>query len=151
MSFEDDIKYTDAHIVFKEHPDHVSLLFQVSKCPHRCKNCHTPELQEDIGKHLTLEVLRDYIVKYYNAIGNVIFFGGNQHKEQFVELLKLCKDFGLKTTLWTGDDNIDEDIKMYLNYLKTGLYIEELGALGTPGTNQKYIDLKTGKDIVINA
>ena len=36
---------------------------------------------------------------------------------------------------------VSEDIKRYLSYLKVGPYIEELGGLNSPTTNQRFLDL----------
>lgn len=147
---EGQMKYTGHTIVFKEHPDYVSLLISISNCPVKCPGCHTPELQEDIGEVFTIDTLKDLIVKYYELIHNVIFFGGDQYPLQIIEMLKLCKDFNLKTTIWTGMEDIAPCIKMYVDYLKTGPYIESKGGLDCKTTNQKYIDINTGKDIVIH-
>ena len=51
------IKYTETQVTFSEVPDEISLCINISNCPHRCKNCHSPHLQEDIGEELTFEVL----------------------------------------------------------------------------------------------
>ncbi len=149
MNFIGDMKYTGHTIVFKEHPDYVSLLLSISNCPVKCPDCHTPELQKDIGEVLTIEKLKDLIVKYYGLIQNVIFFGGDQYTIQIVEMLKLCHEFGLKTTIWTGREDITPCIKMYVDYLKTGPYIDSKGGLECSNTNQRYIEVKTGKDIVL--
>lgn len=149
MNFIGDMKYTGHTIVFKEHPEYVSLLISISNCPVKCQKCHTPELQKDVGEVFTIETLKDLIVKYYGLIQNVIFFGGDQYTIQIIEMLKLCHEFELKTTIWTGREDIAPCIKMHVDYLKTGPYIESKGGLECPNTNQRYIDTKTGKDIVI--
>jgi anaerobic ribonucleoside-triphosphate reductase activating protein len=141
------MKSTGHTIVFKEHPDYVSLLISISNCPVKCEKCHTPELQQDIGEEFTEEKLTNLLLKYDGLIQNVIFFGGDQYPVEIVALLKICKKFNLKTTLWTGMLDIAPCIKMYVDYLKTGPYIESKGGLNSPTTNQRYIEVKTGKEI----
>ena len=61
------LKYFDKAIVFQEIPDEVSLAINITNCPHRCKNCHSPYLRENIGTELTYEeldlLLKDKIYK----------------------------------------------------------------------------------------
>ena len=47
------IKYKETQVTFSEVPDEISLCINISNCPHRCKGCHSPYLQEDVGYELT--------------------------------------------------------------------------------------------------
>jgi anaerobic ribonucleoside-triphosphate reductase activating protein len=142
-------KFTKYQIVFQEHPWHVSLLFEISNCPHKCEGCHSPELQNDIGFDLTEDIFLKILSKYETLFDNVIFFGGENFKEELINLLKICKRKGINTTLWTGSSNVDDDILRYLDYLKTGEYREDLGPIGTSNTNQKYFRISDGMEIKI--
>ena len=51
------LKYTDYDIVFQEIPDEVTLAINLSNCPNRCKGCHSPYLQQNVGEALTEENL----------------------------------------------------------------------------------------------
>lgn len=143
------MKYLDYKIVFKEHPKYISLLFEITNCPIGCINCHTPELQKDIGQELTPEILERVLIEYKNFVDNIIFFGGYHDNENLKILLEICKNYGYYTTLWTGFDEVDNETKKLLDYLKTGHYDEKLGGLDNPNTNQKYINVKTGEKIKI--
>lgn len=45
-------KYLDTQIVFAEIPDEITLAINITNCPFRCPDCHSPELQRNIGKDL---------------------------------------------------------------------------------------------------
>ena len=146
------MKLLNYDIVFKEHPLHISLCLSISQCKFRCKNCHTPELQSDVGIKLSDSNFQTLLIKYQEYISNVIFMGGyepNDYKE-IIKFLNICHTYNLKTTLWTGYDEVILEVLKYLDYLKTGRYIEEKGPLGSKNTNQKYIEVKTNKEIKIN-
>lgn len=135
------IKYTDTQITFREVPNEVSLSINISNCPYRCKGCHSPYLQKDIGKELTTEVLDKLIEKYKDQITCVTFLGDGGNIEEIAELVKYAWKKGYFTCLYTGSEKIDEIIDICngsLCYIKIGPYIEEKGALDKPTTNQKF-------------
>jgi anaerobic ribonucleoside-triphosphate reductase activating protein len=131
----------------QEHPDHVSLCLEISGCPHHCEGCHSPELQNDEGIELTPIILYNLLNLYENKIDCVIFFGGDHEIDQLKILLCICKSFDLKTCLWTGNQFLNPELANFLDYVKVGPYIKERGPLGSPNTNQKYYDIKTGEEI----
>lgn len=57
------LKFVDYDIVFPEIPNEVTLAINLSNCPHRCPGCHSPQLQQNIGKELNESVLSDLIHK----------------------------------------------------------------------------------------
>ncbi len=144
------IKYLRSNIVFQEIPGEISLSFEITNCPYCCHNCHSPELQEDIGIELTVDVLRYYIEK--NKINNkmliscVLFMGGDQHPE-LLDLIKVVKEYNLKTALYTGSDDVDIILKNQLDYLKTGPYIKEFGDLRSKNTNQRLYKIVGGIEV----
>ena len=50
------IKYTEYIIGYREFPDEMSLLINISGCPNHCPGCHSKYLQEDIGEELNTDV-----------------------------------------------------------------------------------------------
>jgi anaerobic ribonucleoside-triphosphate reductase activating protein len=69
--------------------------------------------------------------------------GGEQH-EEFKGLMDYIKNnYELKTALFTGAEEVRDDIKSLLNYAKTGRYIESLGGLESSITNQKLVELRS--------
>ena len=138
------IKYQTHNITLSEIPKEISLTFEITNCPRKCKNCHTPELQQDIGTELTLSELKRIISQ--NTVNNrhlfscVLFLGGEQHTE-LLSLVKYITSIGLKCALYTGADDVSKELSDNLCYLKTGPYIEALGGLDSPTTNQKFMEM----------
>jgi len=71
------LKYTEYDITFSEIPGEVNLCINLSNCPYNCKNCHTPELKENVGKRLDMKVINKLIAKYPN-ITCICFMGGDK-------------------------------------------------------------------------
>ena len=80
------LKFTTSQVVFREIPDEISLAFDISNCPFKCKNCHSPELQTDTGKDLTYDILKELIVKNKH-ISNVLFLGGDSNLEDLNKII----------------------------------------------------------------
>lgn len=141
------MKYLRKTVVMKEHPDHVSLCFEISGCPHDCPDCHSPELKLDDGMELTPTLFLRFLIMYEKMIDCVIFFGGDHDIEGMKSLLAIAKTRELKTCLWTGAEFIHPDLLNLLDYAKLGPYIKQRGPLGSPNTNQLYFNVKTGEPI----
>lgn len=71
--------------------------------------------------------------------------GGEWHPKELLNFLRLSREQGLKTALYTGLEVIEEPLLSHLDYLKTGPYQRELGGLDSPHSNQKLINVKTGE------
>lgn len=139
------MKYLRSDVVFQEIPGEISLAFEVTNCPYRCPECHSPELQSDIGVVLDIPTL-EHFIKVNTFEGKTLFscvlFLGGDHDSGLFELLSYCRSKGLKTALYTGSDDVSEEVKNVLNYLKTGKYVKELGNLSCISTNQALRKLK---------
>lgn len=77
----------------------------------------------------------------------VVFMGGEWYPHELNAKLKIAIDCGLKTALYTGESDISQDIMKNLTFLKTGKWIEELGGLNSPRTNQRFLNVKTNKNL----
>ena len=137
------LKYSDASVVFQEVPGEISLAISVSGCPLKCKGCHSahtrnPTLGEVLDKYTIDDLLEDN-----KHITCILFYGGEWAKAELIEMLEYIQLIGIKTCLYTGreEEEISYEIKDKLDYIKVGPYIEELGGLGSPTTNQKFIKL----------
>lgn len=140
------MKYLTEQIVFQEIPNEISLAFEITNCPRRCPGCHTPELQGDCGHVLTEQIFKQICEKYSAHDGKylfscVLFLGGEQHKEELMHMLRICKEEGIKTALYTGASEIDVDFVNVLNYVKLGEYNETLGGLDSPKSNQMLFEI----------
>ncbi|MFA7140937.1 MAG: 4Fe-4S cluster-binding domain-containing protein, partial [Proteiniphilum sp.] len=76
------LKYADYDIVFQEIPDEVTLAINLSGCPYRCKGCHSPQLQENIGEELNEAALSRLLQRYGKTITCLCFMGGDADPEE---------------------------------------------------------------------
>lgn len=147
------IKFVDTKIVFQEVPDEVSLAINLSNCPCHCKGCHSPYLAEDIGDELTIERLTQLATEA-NGITCVAFMGGDSDTKRLNRLSKWVQDeLDLKVAWYSGRQELSPNIDLKnFDIIKLGPYIEELGGLNNPNTNQRmykyselYSDITIGK------
>ena len=141
------IKYYDKAIVFQEVPDEVSLALNITNCPHRCKNCHSPYLREDVGEELTMEELDTLLKdKIYKNITCVLFMGGDSCHLDIRDLANYIHTYyPYKVAMYSGDDIIDGKLLDCLDYYKFGSYQEDKGGLDKPTTNQVMLKINEGK------
>ena len=130
------LKYVDTLISFQEIPDEISLCINISNCPNNCPGCHSAYLKDDIGTPLTYtELMR--ILKDIRGITCVCFMGGDKEPWEIQRLAQFVKEKGLKVAWYSGKQELHEDIRLAnFDYVKLGPYIEELGPLTSPTTNQ---------------
>lgn len=138
------MKFSSKQVVWQEVPGEVSLAYTISGCPLRCPGCHSADTWPlGAGDSLTFLSFKNNLQQYSGLITCVLFMGGEWHPELLLELLIFARQQGLKTCLYTGLDDANDELKAQLTYLKTGPWIRELGGLESPKTNQRFIDLRT--------
>ena len=126
----------------------VSIGIEITQCPHKCKGCHSPELCEDIGSELTKDALANILNHYTHEncplFSCVVFMGGDHDPFALVKRIREVKSQypDIKIGLYSGAEKVSEEIESLLDYLKTGKYVEELGSLDSPTTNQKFIEFE---------
>lgn len=132
------MKYTDEMICFQEVPDETTLSFSISNCPHHCDGCHSAYLADDIGIPL-LGVIRDRLEHYKGLITCVLFMGGDDEKqiEELKECSSICKEYGVKTALYSGADSVPNELYKLFDYIKIGHYDKNCGGLNCKTTNQR--------------
>ena len=134
------LKYLYVKEIFKEVPGEITLGISISGCKIRCKGCHSPELWKDGGMELTAKELGN-LINAHKGITAVCFFGGEHDLDTLEKLIEYVHHYGnLKTAWYSGLDSIPEecmDMMDYLDYIKIGRYIKELGGLDSPTTNQR--------------
>ena len=134
------LKVASYDIVFQEIPGEVTLALNLSNCPCHCPGCHSPHLAEDIGEPLDEALLNSLIEKYSGLITCVCFMGGDAAPEEVRRLAEYIKSpisnhqSSIKTAWYSGRMNMPEK---GFDYVKIGPYIEELGGLKSPTTNQR--------------
>lgn len=132
-------------ILFQEVPNHISLGFYVCGCTLRCHGCHSQELwTEHNGFTLTEDLYISLLEKYGTKVSCVLFLGGEWHSSELIRFLSLATKAGLKTALYTGLDDVPAPLKNHLDFLKCGPWIQNLGGLSSPKTNQIFWDVKNG-------
>ncbi|RUO59121.1 anaerobic ribonucleoside-triphosphate reductase activating protein [Pseudidiomarina marina] len=137
------LRYSAEQVVFQEVPGEVSLAYTITGCPVGCKGCHSVDSWPvGSGEALTTDYFAARLAQYRNLITCVLFLGGEWQPDALIALLKMSRDAGLETCLYTGYDDVSQAIKQHLTYLKTGPWIAELGGLDSPTTNQKFYDLR---------
>ncbi|SDF19009.1 anaerobic ribonucleoside-triphosphate reductase activating protein [Epilithonimonas hungarica] len=135
------LKFIDHNIVFQEVPNEISLAINISNCPLRCKSCHSPQLQEDIGIFLTEDIILNIIEKYDKAITCICFMGGDSEPSEIENLAVFVKsiDPNLKIAWYSGKQKLPKAFQLkYFNFIKLGPYKEKYGGLGSPDTNQSF-------------
>ena len=97
------------------------------------------------GELLTDERYRDILNQYRGYANCVLFMGGEWHPDELVHKLATAKELGFDTCLYTGEETVSDEILSNLTWLKTGPWVESLGGLTSPTTNQRFIEVKTNK------
>ena len=145
------LRFVNYNIVFREVPGEVTLAINLSNCPNRCKGCHSPYLQENIGLVLNNDVLAKLLEKYENAITCVCFMGGDASPKD----VERCSIFThnqtsgrIKTAWYSGKNSFPEECSLQnFDYIKLGAYMERLGGLDSKTTNQRFYRINNGRMI----
>lgn len=139
------LKYVNTEITFSEVPDEITLCINISNCPCHCKGCHSPYLAEDIGEELNRDSLIN-LIRRNEGITCVCFMGGDSNPADINYLARLIKLLGwskLKVAWYSGRSELPPEIYLpWFDYIKLGPYIEELGPLNKPTTNQRFYKIK---------
>nr|DAS01820.1 MAG TPA: anaerobic ribonucleoside-triphosphate reductase activating protein [Caudoviricetes sp.] len=141
------MNYSHPFVTVQDVPDEIALAISISGCPLRCKGCHSAFTRDpNYGSELNYESLIKLLNKH-KLISCVCFYGGEWNSE-LIEMIKIVKSYNLKVCLYTGLEiyQVPDEIIKQLDYIKVGPYIESLGPLGSPNTNQKFIKLKKELD-----
>lgn len=144
------LKYTEAKISFSEIPEQISLSINIANCPHKCEKCHSPHLQQNIGKILSNDEI-DKLVKKYKHITTITLLGGSANIPQINQILNHIKSKHKNklTALYLGDNSIPQTLNTnLLNFIKIGEYIPKLGDLTSPTTNQKLLKINKNNQFV---
>ena len=143
------LRFINYDIVFQEIPGEVTLAINLSNCPNKCKGCHSPYLMEDKGDVLDESLLECLLKKYGNAITCVCFMGGDaspQDVNHLAAFLHKSTSRRIKTGWYSGKPNFSPNCSISnFNYIKLGPYIESIGGLNSPQTNQRFYRIENGE------
>jgi anaerobic ribonucleoside-triphosphate reductase activating protein len=133
------LKFVSYDVVCQEVPDEITLAVNISCCPNRCPGCHSPWLWEDKGEEMNEDSLSCVIDTYKSAITCFCFMGGDSEPAEVERLARWIKSRypSIKTAWYSGKEFIPSDFDLStMDYVKTGPFIEALGGLKSPVTNQ---------------
>lgn len=134
------LKYTNTDIVFQEIPDEVTLAVNLSGCPCHCPGCHSPQLWGDIGEPLTDEAIDCLLAHQPAGVSCVALMGGDANPAEVNDIASHLKQRhpNLKTAWYSGRTLLAKEVNLdNLDYVKLGPYLEHLGPLKSPKTNQR--------------
>lgn len=150
MNYNNKLKYANTQVVFTEVPNEISLAINITGCTIHCKGCHSQWLWSNKGKELTKDELHN-LIENNKGITTVLFMGGDNFINQLAELTKdiKCHYPNLKVAWYSGRDGLEnsrgtrrsfriKELMTYLDYVKVGPYIKQLGGLDSPSTNQRF-------------
>ena len=123
-------------VVLEEIPDRVSLAVDISNCPGDCPGCHSPFLKEDIGDELTKDVI-DSLVGANFGVNCFVFLGEGRDRKALLSLAAHVRNIGLEAALYSGRNEVEDEVWESFDYIKTGPYIAALGPLSERTTNQR--------------
>lgn len=146
------LNYLYYQVFTKEIPDELSLGFVMTGCNVHCPDCHSKHVWDinsnGLEKPMTIEVL-DNIIQQQSWVSCILFFGGEWNAPYLNSLLEyLRKNYQYKLALYSGHnfEFLKQSILLqYLDYIKVGPYVETLGGLDYPSTNQRLYTLKDGE------
>lgn len=132
------LKYLNTQVTLREIPDEIVLCINITGCDIHCPGCHSKHLWNDIGEPLTMDSLDTLITPYKTGITCVCFMGGDNDPKEINKLGAHIQTEGLKSAWYSGRTKLPIEIcAQNFNYIKLGPYIEELGPLDKPTTNQR--------------
>ena len=139
------IKYLNTMVVFEEIPDKISLAVNITNCQNKCVGCHSPQLRKDIGKELTEDAV-DKLIKDNEGINCFLFMGEGNDKESLLKIAKYIKEKynNLSLAIYSGRDEVEDEIYNLFDYVKIGPYIAEFGPLNKETTNQRLFKIENG-------
>lgn len=142
------MRYLRKGIAFQEVPGEICLFYEMSGCPIKCPGCHSAELWNATnGTIISLNEVTQDLAVYGQDISCILFMGGDWNTE-FPSLLRdISSITSLNIALYTGSNEVSEEVAINLRFLKVGPYVESLGPLSSPTTNQRFFDLKAGKNL----
>lgn len=134
------LKYFNFDVVFQEIPNETTLAINISNCPCRCPGCHSKFLWADVGTELSIVEYNRLLSMVMQDVTCVCFMGGDAEPEYINILAEYSKKYfdQIKVGWYTGKTIVSKAVNLeWLDYVKVGPYIERLGGLNSPKTNQR--------------
>lgn len=134
------IKYIPrlSDIVLEEIPDKVALAVEITNCQGSCPACHSPFLKQDIGEELDFQSVDKLVSDNFGA-NCFLFLGEGSDPQALVRIAEYIKTTypKLELALYSGRAQVEDELFELFDYVKIGAYVEALGPLNSPSTNQR--------------
>ncbi len=134
------VKFYNFDIVFAEVPDQTTIAVNISECPNRCPGCHSPHLMQSVGEPLDEDAVVALLDRYGSGITCFCFMGGDARPREIAALAGVVRRLRpqMLTAWYSGRDALPEGVDpCAFDYIKLGAYVESLGGLSSPTTNQR--------------
>ena len=129
-------------ITLNEVPNKVAVFVEFSNCHLKCEGCHSNHLHSDMfdGEKTDIKYILSYVEKQIDKGAEyIVLMGGDTNgvtKEDLYLLIGRLAEIA-PVMLYSGLEDTSILTDTNLTLLKTGGYIEELGGILSPTTNQK--------------
>lgn len=125
-------------VVLEEIPDRVTLALEIPNCQGSCPGCHSSFLKLDIGKELTPDEA-DRLIDDNFGINCLLLLGEGNDPEALLSLAAHVRERfpRLELALYSGRLEVEPEIYAAFDFVKVGPYVEALGPLNEPTTNQR--------------
>lgn len=134
------VRFYNFDIVFAEVPDQTTLAVNITGCPNRCPGCHSPHLMQDVGEPLDEAAVAALLDRYGSGVTCFCFMGGDARPGEIAALAGVVRRLRptMLTAWYSGRDALPEGVDpRAFDYIKLGAYVESLGGLSSPTTNQR--------------
>ena len=125
-------------IVLEEIPDRVTLAVEISNCRGSCPGCHSPFLKQDLGVELTPQAVDKLIADNF-GVDCFLLLGEGADPQALLGIAGFLKKFHpeVARAVYSGRTEVEPEIYAAFDYVKVGPYVEALGPLNEPTTNQR--------------
>lgn len=134
------IKYVPemTSVVMEEIPDMVTLAVDISNCTGLCEGCHSPFLRKDVGVELTPAVIDNLLADNF-GVNCFLFLGEGNDREALMSVASYIRTAypAVSLAIYSGRENVEDDIYALFDYVKVGPYRPDCGPLNSTTTNQR--------------
>ena len=125
-------------IVLEEIPDRVTLAVEISNCRGSCPGCHSPFLKEDLGVELTPAAV-DKLIGDNFGVNCFLLLGEGKDVQALLGIAEHLRRHypEIERAVYSGRPEVEPEVRAAFDYVKVGPYVEALGPLNEPTTNQR--------------
>ncbi len=125
-------------VVMEEIPDMVTLAVDISNCTGLCEGCHSPFLRKDVGVELTPAVIDNLLADNF-GVNCFLFLGEGNDREALMSVASYIRTAypAVSLAIYSGRENVEDDIYALFDYVKVGPYRPDCGPLNSTTTNQR--------------